>query len=270
MEMTTTSKKFTTKKSLGQNWLANPGALDKIVKAAEISNGDTVIEIGPGTGNLTRKLIKAGAKVIVIEKDHRLINQLRSEFPEIEVIESDVLKLDIGELIKNSKLEINISDYKVIGNIPYYITSHLIRQILEKWPKPNLIALTIQKEVAQRIVSKPPKMNLLAISVQFYAEPKIIGYLAPGKFRPAPKVDSAIIKLIPKEKIYSDREKFFKILRAGFSSKRKMLINNLVTKAGLNGNEIREAFEKLKIDPNTRAENLILEQWLSLTNLLRL
>ncbi len=156
--------------------------------------------------------------------------------------------------------------YKVIGNIPYYITSNLLRTIFEKWPSPELIILTVQKEVAKRIVAKPPDMNLLALSVQFYSEPKIIGYISRGSFRPMPKVDSAIIKLTPHGQLPSnDPEFFFKVAKAGFSGKRKKLINNLVKNFGIMREDLLRVFSVIGIEPDIRAENLSLDQWVELS-----
>ncbi len=261
----------TPKKSLGQNFLINPRILDKIISAAEISKNDLILEVGPGTGNLTEKLAEKAGRVIAIEKDRRLIELLREKFKNtnVEIVESDVLKLGIETLIGNLKLGFENSHYKVVGNIPYYITSHFLRKIFTEWPKPNLIVLTIQKEVAQRILAKPPKMNLLAISTQFFAKPEIISYVSKKNFRPVPKVDSAIIKLTPREKLQTDDvEKFFKIAKAGFAQKRKFLISNL-SKIIKDKAKLLEAFETLKINPKTRAENLSLEDWINLANQLK-
>src|SRR3989344_1984409 len=194
------------KKSLGQNWLINPRILDKITVAANISKKDLVIEIGPGTGNLTEKLAQKAGLVVAIEKDRRLIDILKGKFKNqanIKIIESDILTLGIETLNENGKFRIEDYHYKVVANIPYYITSRFLRKIFEEWPKPELIVLTIQKEVARRIMAKPPHMNLLALSVQYYSEPEIINYVSKGNFRPIPKVDSAIIRLIPKKGNYA-------------------------------------------------------------------
>src|SRR3989344_5100809 len=224
------------KKSLGQNFLINQGILDKIIQAVEVEPEDIIIEVGPGTGNLTEKLAKKADQVIAIEKDRRLIELLKEKFKDsnIEIVEGDALEVDIGNLLLSS---ISLAygrkvNYKVVGNIPYYITSNLLRTIFEKWPKPKLIVLTVQKEVAKRIVAKPPDMNLLALSVQFYSSPEIIGYISRGSFRPMPKVDSAIIKLTPRNNEHGAMntadahcslltDHFFKLIRAGFSGKRK-------------------------------------------------
>ncbi len=260
------------KRSLGQNFLINAGILEKIVSAAELSLNDTVLEIGPGTGNLTKPLSEKAGQVIAIEKDPRLIEELHEKFKNtnVTIIEGDILKLDIEKLFENCKLKIENCDYKVIANIPYYITSNLLRTIFEKWPRPKLIVLTIQKEVAQRIVAKPPNMSLLALSVQFYAEPKIIGYISRGSFRPMPKVDSAIIRLTPLQGPLSEArlrgsEKFFKVAKAGFSGKRKQLINNLSKNFGIIRGDLLKAFKEVGIEPDVRAENLSLEQWLTLS-----
>ena len=267
---------FKAKKTLGQNFLVNRGILDKIITAAELDKNDTVLEIGPGTGILTEKLAQEAGRVIAIEKDGRLTDQLKEKFrnSNVEVVEGDVLKLDIEKLIENCKLsrlcrgssmalpsgKIENSDYKVIGNIPYYITSHLLKTIFEKWPMPELVVLMVQKEVAQRIMAEPPHMNLLALSVQFFAEPKIISYVSRGSFRPIPKVDSAIIRLTPtvadKKSTRTDADKFFKLIKTAFAGKRKQLKNTI-------GAEI---LKNTGIRPKSRPEKLSLENWLKIAS----
>ena len=170
---------FTPKKSLGQNWLINPRILDEIISAAELNSNDIVVEIGPGTGNLTIKLVQKAGTVIGIEKDRRLIDYLNEKFKNqanVKIIEADILEFD------PCRLSLVAGRYKVIGNIPYYITSNLLRTIFEsaswRMAQPQLIVLTIQKEVAQRIMAKPPHTNLLALSVQYYTEPEIISYVS--------------------------------------------------------------------------------------------
>ncbi len=262
------------KKSLGQNFLINQGILDKIVQATEIDPEDIVIEIGPGTGNLTEKLAERAGRVMAIEKDSRLIEPLKEKFKNtnVEIIEGDALKINIGTLISTllSKASGSWGDYKVVGNIPYYITSILLRTIFEKWPRPKLIVLTVQKEVAQRIVAKPPDMNLLALSIQLYSDPKIVGYISKGSFRPMPKVDSAIIRLNPKsEKLNPKQEEmFFKLAKAGFSGKRKQLVNNLSKNFGMMKENLFKVFAQIGIKPDIRAENLSLNQWIELSKLM--
>lgn len=250
------------KKTLGQNFLVNRGILDKIMAVAEIIKSDTVLEIGPGTGILTEKLAEKvrstgsgqAGRVVAVEKDRQLIMPLRERFKNsnTEIAEGDILKFNP---IRHS---LTANDYKVVGNIPYYITSHLLKTIFEEWPTPKSIVLMVQKEVAQRIMAKPPHMNLLALSVQFYSEPKIISYVSRGSFRPMPKVDSAIVSLKPKaERLKPEqREKFFKIIKTAFAGKRKQLKNTI----GL------EILNKAGIKPKSRPEELSLEDWLKIAS----
>src|SRR3990167_1463399 len=260
------------KKSLGQNFLINQRILDKIIQAVEVEPEDIIIEVGPGTGNLTEKLAKKADQVIAIEKDRRLIELLKEKFKDsnIEIVEGDALEVDIGNLLLSS---ISLAygrkvNYKVVGNIPYYITSNLLRTIFEKWPKPKLIVLTVQKEVAKRIVAKPPDMNLLALSVQFYSSPEIIGYVSKGSFRPMPKVDSAIIKLVPKKALPADKNLFFKLIKAGFAGKRRQLANNLGKNLGLPKDKVIGILKELGLDEKIRAENLSIEKWVELSHFL--
>ncbi|KKR02610.1 MAG: Ribosomal RNA small subunit methyltransferase A [Candidatus Yanofskybacteria bacterium GW2011_GWA1_39_13] len=237
------------KKSLGQNFLINAGVLEKIVDAAEITKEDTVLEVGPGTGNLTKLISERAGSVVAIEKDYRLIEDLKLKFPAIKLIEDDILKF------KPEEHGLKDNAYKIVANIPYYLTSNLLRIIFEKWPRPKLIVLTIQKEVAQRIIAKSPDMNLLALSIQLYSEPKIIGYISKGSFRPIPKVDSAIIKLTPKEGTNTeDNEKVIEVAKKAFAGKRKQLQNTL--------SEIN--LESLGINPKSRPEELSISDWLKM------
>jgi 16S rRNA (adenine1518-N6/adenine1519-N6)-dimethyltransferase len=267
-------KKYSTnalraKKSLGQNFLTNKGVVDKIINAAELNSNDLVVEIGPGTGNLTSKLAEKAGRVIAIEKDSGLISELKNKYRDragIEIIEEDVLKLTVEDL------RLKDSGYKIVANIPYYITSNFIRTVFEKWPKPELIVLMVQKEVAQRIMAKsPPKngkavsgqapMNLLALSVQFYAEPKIISYVSRGSFRPIPKVDSAIISLRPRVLNLKPelKKEFFKLIRTAFAGKRKQL-KNTVGPEVLAGTDIK---------PESRPGALSLDDWLKLASVIK-
>jgi len=257
--------KVSPKKSLGQHFLINPRMLDKIVAAAEITKDDIILEVGPGTGNLTEKLATKARKVIAIEKDKRLIEELRNKFrnSNIEIVAGDILKhFDISKY-----QSVKEEGYKIVANIPYYITSRFLRKIFTEWPQPKLVVLTIQKEVAQRIMAKPPKMNLLALSVQFFAEPKIIGYISKENFRPRPKIDSALLRIKLRRAQQSKKftERFFKIAKAGFSQKRKLLINNLSKKFDIMKKELLEIFVKIGVNQNIRAESLSLNQWIELT-----
>lgn len=248
------------KKSLGQNFLVNPRILDKIVSAAEITKDDVILEVGPGTGSLTKKLLEKAKKVIAIEKDRRLVSLLKEDlkdYKNLEITENDILKFRV------ESLKLRTGEYKIVANLPYYITSRFLRKILGQWPRPKLIVLTIQKEVAQRIIAKPPKMNLLAVSVQFFSEPKIIGYISKENFRPRPKVDSAIIKLTPINQILNSEQiiDFFKLIKISFSNKRKQIKNNLQKILGKNTLNI---LKKADIDSESRAEELSIRDWLKI------
>lgn len=210
------------KKSLGQNFLINEGVLDRIVEAADIAPTDTVVEIGPGTGALTKRLATTGARIIAIEKDRRLIEPLREQFPNIELIEGDVLKVPFDTVLKGT---FN-NQYKVVANIPYYLTSHLIRLMLERWPSPSLAVLMVQEEVARRMMAAPPDMNLLALSVQLYAKPSLVMRVSRGSFRPMPDVDSAVIKLQVRgssEEVRAKNEKVLALAKKFFGHKRKQM-----------------------------------------------
>ena len=249
------------KKSLGQNFLVNAGVIQKILNAAKITNSDLIVEIGPGKGFLTEELRKKANRVIALEKDHRLISVLKNTFQgsgNIEIIESDVLKFNPYSIFP-SPYSIIHNPYKIVANIPYYITSHLLRTIFERWPQPTLIVLMVQKEVAQRIMAKPPDMNLLVLSVQFYAEPKIISYVSRGSFRPMPKVDSAIIRLVPNDNqrlTTPNQQQLFKLIKTAFAGKRKQLKNTI-------GSEV---LKNTGVKPESRPEELSLNDWLKIAD----
>jgi len=256
---------FKPKKYLGQNFLKDREVLKEITKAAEIQPDDIILEIGPGFGILTEELTKKAKKVIAIEKDERLVKILKEKFKDfknIEIIQGDVLKLTT----ENLQLTTN---YKVVANLPYYITSPVIRKFLETENPPKLMVLMVQKEVAQRICSKPPKMSLLSIACQLYSKPKIVKIIKKDCFWPKPKVDSAIIKLITNNlKFITNefREEFFKIVKAGFSSSRKQLKNNLKK---IFGDKTNEVLVKAGIDPARRAETLSVEDWMKIYNVIK-
>ena len=202
--------KIIAKKSLGQNFLVNQGVLARIIEAADIGPEDTVLEIGPGTGALTQHLINTGAHIIAIEKDRRLIEPLRERFPTVELIEGDALKTH------------PTSDV-IVANIPYYLTSRLIRLITEAW-RPSRAILMVQYEVARRMMAKPPDMNLLALSVQLYAEPKLVMRVSRGSFRPVPEVDSAVVRLDMLPDVDGDLNKrIMALAKLAFATKRKQL-----------------------------------------------
>ena len=247
-------------KSLGQNFLQDPFALEKIVAAAQIEPTDSVLEIGPGLGSLTRYLAASAKEVIAIELDEALLVPLQSvlsPYQNVQVIQGDILKLALENLI-------NTNDYLVVANIPYYITSAVIRHLLENEAKPRRIVLTIQKEVAERICAKPGDLSLLALSVQVYGEPQITARIPAEAFFPAPKVDSAILRIniYPSPKIKAElSETFFKLIKAGFSQKRKTLRNSLSSGLHIAPFSAEEMLTKANIDPKRRAETLSIEEW---------
>ncbi|NMB92476.1 MAG: ribosomal RNA small subunit methyltransferase A [Parcubacteria group bacterium] len=260
------------KKRLGQVFLKKKSFLQKIIQATEIKPNDLILEIGPGTGVLTAAILQTGAKVIAIEKDPRLVKFLENRFkntPNLQIIQGDIRDiLNPKQLSCHSRISGNLKDYKVVGNIPYYLTSHLIQLLLELKHQPKVIVFMVQKEVAQRIVAQPPQMNLLTVSVQFYAQPKIICFVPKSAFWPQPKVDSAIIKLSPRSFPQEQKDQFFKIIKAGFSHPRKLLISNLSQNLKMSKKQLQEIFFKLNLPLNIRAQNLTLKDWLNLTNFL--
>jgi len=258
---------FRPKKRLGQVFLKNKAFLSKIIKAGEISSKDTVLEIGPGKGVLTEALLQAGAKVLAIEKDPQLVIFLKEKFQNNKNL--TIIEADIRDFLKNKEFNAQYSvlntQYKVLGNIPYYLTSHLLQLLLELKHQPEVIVLMIQKEVAQRIIVQPPKMNLLAVSVQFFAKPEIITYVPKSAFWPQPKVDSSIIKLSPMSFPRKRESQFFQVVKAGFSHPRKLLISNLNQTLKIPKNQLQEIFSKLNLASNIRVQNLSLENWKDLT-----
>ncbi|MBU4350833.1 16S rRNA (adenine(1518)-N(6)/adenine(1519)-N(6))-dimethyltransferase RsmA [Candidatus Parcubacteria bacterium] len=245
-------------KQLGQHWLRQKNVINKIINAGNLEKTDLVIEIGPGLGDLTKELAQKSGKVIAIEKDLNLVPDLKNNlqgFKNIEIVVGDALKTSFE----------NFKDYKVIANLPYYAATHIIRRFLELANKPELMVLMVQKEVGQRICSQPPNMTLLAVSVQIYADAKIVDYVSKQAFWPKPKIDSAIIRLGPRNpELKFDKILFFKIVRAGFSQPRKQLINNLASGLGLPKSQIKDWLLKNKLRLDTRAESLSLENWLGL------
>lgn len=254
-------------KGLGQNFLQEPQALEEIVAAAEIQPTDTVLEIGPGLGSLTRYLAVSAREVIAVELDQDLMPPLKAvlqPYPNVRLIYGDILKLSPKEL------EL-ARDYIVVANIPYYITSAVIRHLLESKENPRRIVLTIQKEVAQRICADPGDLSLLALSVQVYGQPRIAAYIPADAFYPAPKVDSAVLVVdiypIPKIK-ESSLDDFFKLIKAGFSQKRKTLRNSLSSGLHISVSDTAELLKRAGIDPQRRAETLSIEEWEQLAEIM--
>jgi 16S rRNA (adenine1518-N6/adenine1519-N6)-dimethyltransferase len=248
---------------LGQHFLKNPAVIKKIIAGADIKKSETIIEIGPGHGELTIPLAEAcakiGANVVAIEKDGKLAEDLRFKIQDLRIKTVEILDRDALSILKSKIL--NPKSFKLLGNIPYYITGHLLRTIGELETKPELCIFTIQKEVAERICAEPPKMNRLAASVQFWAEPKIIANVPRANFSPAPKVDSAIIKLEVRARRYEvrDQEKYYATVRMLFAQPRKTILNNLAADQGTDKENVAEKLAKLGIDPNLRPQNLTIE-----------
>ena len=265
---------FKMNKLLGQNFLTSREIAEDIVNAADVGLSDIILEVGPGKGILTELLIEKAKKVIAVEKDKRLIDFLKEEFKEeiknkkIELIYGDVLKFPKGVSLRIPK-ETPLGTYKIVANIPYYITSRFLRQFLSGAHQPTLMVLMVQKEVAERITTRDGKESILSISVKAYGKPEIVRKVPAGCFYPKPKVDSAVIKIsgisknffkeppltfpLAKGERKGVEEKFFELVKKGFGQKRKMLINNLKISP--------EIFNKCNIPQKVRAENVSLGEW---------
>ncbi len=250
------------KKSLGQNFLVDEAALARITAAADLTAADTVLEIGPGLGSLTRHLAAAARRVVAVELDEAMLPALRhtlQSYANVEIVHSDILKYALTA--SQSGLP---PGYKVVANIPYYITSALVRHLLEADVRPSLIVLTVQREVADRICASPGDMSLLAVSVQFYCAPRLVARIPAGAFYPPPEVDSAVLKLdvfTQPAVAVADTEHFFQVVRAGFSQKRKQLRNSVSAGLRLESRYVDELLMRAGIDPKRRAETLTLEEW---------
>ena len=248
------------KKSLGQNFLVESGGLMKVINAAELSGSEEVLEIGAGLGSLTYLLAQTSARVCAVEIDTHMLEPLTEAlkpFSNVQIVAGDILKLDPAELVSSE-------NYVVVANIPYYITSAIIRHLLEANLKPSRVILTIQKEVAQRILARDGKMSLLSLSVFVFGEPEIAGTIPAGSFFPAPDVDSAVlrIRLYPEPLIPpSQLDQFFKLAHAGFGQKRKTLKNSLSAGLNLAAGQIEARLLEANIEPSRRAETLSIAEW---------
>ena len=255
-------------KSLGQNFLFDRSALQKIIRAAKLSGDETVLEVGAGLGSLTRHLASASGEVIAVEFDRRLIPALQfitEDLHNVSIIEGDILKLNIGDLVKGKP-------YLVVANIPYNLTSKLIRLLLET-PRPaENIILTIQKEVAERIVPRKRDLSLLSLSVSLYAISTIRGSIAAGSFYPKPSVDSRILEITPYKEPIVDEDlipTLFKMARAAFNQKRKQIKNSLCTGLGVEAHVVEQWLLASGIEPSQRPQTVQLEQWASLAGQMR-
>ncbi len=250
---------------MGQNFLVEHKTLKKIVNSAGVTQQDSVLEIGAGLGSLTRLLAAQAGEVTAVEIDQRLVPVLRevvNEFPNVRVVEGNILALDPGQIVGKE-------GYVVVANIPYYITSAIIRHLLENPLKPARLVLTMQREVAERICAEPGELSLLALSVQVYGTPVIAGIIPAKAFYPAPKVDSATLRVdLHPQPLFNDRQRgqFFTLIRAGFSQKRKMLRNTLAAGLHISADEASTYLTAAGIDPHRRAQTLNLVEWKTLVN----
>ncbi len=251
---------LTPRKGLGQNFLTDAHTLRKLVEAAEIPPGATVLEVGPGVGSLTVWLARAARRVVAVELDAGLIPLLRETLAGLDnvtLVEGDILAVRPAEWIE-------AGDYLVVANIPYYITSAIIRHLLESPPRPARMVLTMQREVAERICAAPGEMSLLALSVQVYGSPRAVLRIPAGAFYPPPQVDSVSLRidLYPQPLIPLNRlDAFFRLAKAGFAQKRKTLRNSLAAGLGMPAQQAGTLLQAAGIDPQRRAETLALEEW---------
>ncbi len=247
-------------KTMGQNFLVDEVQLSQIVEAAGVNPDDEILEVGAGLGSLTRYLAASCKRVVAIELDGKLLPVLRetiSGYTNVEIVHGDILQLSLAKYFQ-------VSGFVVVANIPYYLTSNLIRHLLENDPRPSRLALTIQREVAERACAKPPEMSLLSLSVQLYGAPRIAQRIPSSAFYPSPKVDSAllVIDLYPQPHLPIDKiDPFFKMTKAAFAQKRKTLANSLASLPDWNKGYANARLERAGIEPKRRPQTLSLEEW---------
>jgi len=257
------------RKELGQHFLTDRRASAAIVAAADLTARDVVIEVGAGLGALTCPLAQAAGRVIAVELDRDLaaaLSRLLADEPQVTVVQGDILQFSAAELLAQADLAPH-TPYVVVGNLPYFITSAILRHFLEAEPRPRRLVVTVQREVAERITARPGEMSLLSVSVQFYGQPQIVLRLKPGAFYPPPDVSSAAVRIdcyaappLPIE----DPRRFFDVVRAGFAQRRKQLHNALAAGLGLPDAQVRAALERAGMDPRRRAQSLSLQEWATL------
>lgn len=251
------------RKGLGQHFLVDEGVLERIIAVAELSPQDIIMEVGAGLGILTRELAQRVGRVIAVELDDGLAEALKiilKPFPNVLLVHANALDVNPASLAERE----GFTSYKIVANIPYYITSPLLRHFLEAPLKPSLMVVMVQREVGEAIVASPGKLSLLAISVQFYGHPRIMGYVSRRCFFPPPEVDSVILRidLYPKPIVeVMDITGFFRIVDAGFSSPRKQLRNSLARGLGWEPNQAGSLLKEAGINPQRRAQTLSLEEW---------
>ncbi len=256
-----TAERLRPRRSLSQNFLTDPAALDAIVQAAELQPGDRVVEIGPGLGVLTRRLLAAGASVLAVELDPRLAEWLRGELrgvPAFELLEADALTIDPDTAFPGA-------DFKLVANIPYHITSPLLHAFLEGERPPTLAVLLLQAEVAERVAAPPGQMSYLSVFAQNVADAEVVTGVPSTAFEPAPKVDSAVLRLRrrsnPAVAPGPERQTLYRLVQAGFRQRRKQLHNALARELPVGREELGRAFAACGIDPQRRAQTLSVDEW---------
>lgn len=262
-------KKVIAKKSLGQNFLKDESIIEEIFAVADVQKTDWILEIGPGTGALTFPLASRVENFLAIELDHELATRLQTQYVDskkVSILEGNILDINIEELLSASGFTEH--PYKIIANIPYYITAPIIRTLLSLQSQPQSLTLMVQNEVAERLAAKPGSMSLLSVMAQFYASVETKLFVPKMAFEPVPKVDSAVISIIPR-RAYDPEEdrKVFRLARAGFAARRKTLANNLATSFSLPREAIEEKLQALKLRKDIRAQALSVEDWEKLANL---
>jgi 16S rRNA (adenine1518-N6/adenine1519-N6)-dimethyltransferase len=252
---------LTAKKSLGQNFISDEQILERIVTSGDVSADDQVLEIGPGLGSLTLHLAQKAGRVVAVELDDRLLPILEQQldsFSNVEIVHADVLELDPERYFTG--------DYKAFGNVPYYITGAILRHLLAIAHKPSILMVTVQQEVAERVVAQPGSMSLLAVMVQFYSQPELLFRIKAGAFWPRPSVDSAVLRLVTRDQpllLRSQENDFFRLVKIGFSQKRKQLQKNLRALA-VSPAKLEQAFAAAGIEGRRRAQSLSVEEWCAL------
>lgn len=250
------------KKSLGQHWLKDKFSLEAIVKAGDVKASDVVLEIGPGQGTLTDELLAASAEVIALEYDADLIKFLQKKYKDLPsskifIQEGDIRSYDFGTML---------GDYKIVANIPYYLTANLLRKLVDEKYKPTVAVLLVQQEVAQRVAAKAGQASFLSIAVQFYYEVSLGAKVPANLFTPPPRVDSQVLILKSRDKpLYNlSTDKFLRLIKIGFSNKRKTLVNNLSAGLQITKTETKNLLKSVDLKSTVRAQELTIEQWYKL------
>lgn len=251
------------KKSLGQNFLQDPQVIEAILQTAEVGSEDFIFEIGPGTGMLTSALSKRAKKVVAIELDHQLVTRLQEHFEKsdgVSILEGNILEVNLNELLEHS--DFTTGGYKVVANIPYYITAPIIRTLLSLKLRPKSLTLMVQKEVAERLVAKPGDMSLLSLMVQYYSDARIACMVPREAFDPVPAVESAVVHLVPKRVFDHEKDRaLFRVARAGFAARRKTLANNLSSSFSVPKDKVESLLRSQGLRTDIRAQALSVADW---------